>query len=85
MIELIDVLDFDEIETKHLLEKEVSRFNKLRSAMGVSNEKLKANQMDIRGYAKYLLAEGSAVEKRGLLEHMRGKIVMKDKKIKLND
>ncbi len=46
-------------------------------------ERIKAKEMDIRRYAKYLLQNGTMQEKRDLLEYMRGKIVMKDRKISL--
>ncbi|MDO8561929.1 MAG: hypothetical protein Q7S05_03825 [bacterium] len=39
--------------------------------------------MDIKKYAKYLLEEGSMEEKRELLTHLRGKLVINDKKITL--
>ncbi len=39
--------------------------------------------MDIKRYAKYLLEEGTTEEKRELLGQLRGKLVMKDKKITL--
>jgi len=39
--------------------------------------------MDVKRYAKYLLEEGSMDEKRELLQHLRGKLVINDKKITL--
>jgi hypothetical protein len=81
--EFIDVVDIDEIGARHLIEREVTRFNKLRNAMDNPTGKLKATEMDIRRYAKYLLQEGSRDEKRELLEHLQGKLAIKDKKISL--
>ncbi len=65
------------------IEREVSRYNKLRAATRDPKDKIKADEMDIRRYAKYLLQSGTVQEKRDLLEYMRGKIVMKDRKITL--
>ena len=45
----------------------------------------KAKDMDTRKYAKYLLQHGAPAEKRELLEHLRNRIVMKDKKIFLEE
>ena len=39
--------------------------------------------MDIKRYAKYLLEEGTIEEQRELLEHLRGQLVMKEKKVSL--
>ena len=80
---LIDQVEIDEIGARKVIEAEVARYNKLQAATQHPNEKLKAKEMDIRRYAKYLLENGSVQEKRDLLEYMRGKIVMKDKKIGL--
>ena len=41
--------------------------------------------VDIKNYAKYILKEGSIVEKRELLANLKGKMVYTDKKIKLAD
>ena len=38
---------------------------------------------DIRNYAKYILKEGTTVEKRELLANLRSKIVYKDKTLTL--
>jgi hypothetical protein len=39
--------------------------------------------LDIRNYAKYLLQEGSDIEKRELLGCLKGNIVLSEKKILL--
>lgn len=83
LCEIIDKVDIDEIGTRTLIEAEVDRYNKFRSTMLGIKEKEKANSMDIRRYAKYLLKEGTVEQKRSLLEQLRGKIIMSDKKIVL--
>lgn len=83
LCEMIDQIDLDEIGARHLIEKEVSRFNKLQGTMKKKSEKLKADEMDIRRYAKYLLTEGSVEEKRALLENLKNRITLINKKISL--
>lgn len=78
---IIDQVDIDEIGARHLIEKEVARFNKLRRAVLGAKEKEKVSEVDIKQYAKYLLEEGTTEEKRALLTHLRGKLVLKDRKI----
>jgi len=39
--------------------------------------------VDIRNYAKYLLREGTLIEKRELLYFLKSKLILKDKKIVL--
>ena len=82
LLELIDQVSIDEIGARHLIEREVQRYNQLRAAMGHA-DKDKARDMDVRKYAKYLLQHGAPTEKRELLQHLRNRIVMKDKKISL--
>jgi hypothetical protein len=83
LVEIIDVISIDEIGAKQLIQREVSRYNKLRSAMLGVTERDSASDMDVRKYAKYLLQNGTPTEKRELLEHLRNRIVMKDKKVAL--
>ncbi len=83
LLALLGEVSIDEIGARHLIEKEVARYNKLRSAMRDGSEKVKADEMDIRRYAKYLLENGTLPEKRELLGHLKGRIVLKDRKIAL--
>ena len=80
---MIDQVELDEIGARKVIEAEVARYNKLQAATRNPGERLKAKEMDVRRYAKYLLQNGTVEEKRDLLEYMRGKIVMKDKQIVL--
>ncbi len=84
LCKVIDLVDIDEIGARQLIEKEVARYNKLQAATRQTGERLKAKEMDVRSYAKYLLENGAIEERRALLEHLRGKIVMKDRKVCLS-
>jgi site-specific DNA recombinase len=84
LLELIDEISIDEIGARHLIEREVQRYNQLRAAMG-HTDKDKARDMDVRKYAKYLLQHGNLAEKRELLEHLKSRIMMKDRKIFLDN
>lgn len=79
----MDQLDIDELGAKHLIEREIARYNKLRKTVLGSKEKDNAAAMDVKRYAKYLLEEGSTDEKRELLSHLRGKLMVDDKRIAL--
>jgi site-specific DNA recombinase len=78
---IVDQLDIDELGAKHLIEREIARYNKLRKTVLGSKDKDDAAAMDVKRYAKYLLEEGSMDEKRELLSHLRGRLVVTDKKI----
>ena len=68
------------------LEDEIKRFNIFqRSVLGATDkEKVKTDpDTDIRNYAKYLLKEGSMIEKRELLGNLRSRIMYKDQVLTL--
>lgn len=83
LVGMIDQVEIDQIGARHLIDKEIARFNKLRTKVLGNDEKEKVREMDVRRYAKYLLEEGTTDEKRELLAQLRGKLVLKDKKIEV--
>lgn len=83
--EIIDGIEIDRLGARHLIDKEVARFNKLRSQVLGVKEKEKALEMDVKRYARYLLEEGTIEEKRQLLEQLRGKLVVKNKRVILGE
>ncbi len=83
-VELIDTIDIDEIGIKEKIKAEVERFKKFQQAMLGVKTKVQIADIDIRNYAKYLLREGTDIEKRELLGCLRSKILLNDKGISLN-
>jgi DNA invertase Pin-like site-specific DNA recombinase len=83
LADLIDAIDINELGVKHKFEEEFGRYQKFRKSilkldMEKSDEK---DAVEIRGYAKYLLKEGTIAEKRELLANMRSKFIMRNKNI----
>lgn len=81
--ELIETIDIDEIGIKEKLQEEVRRFKKFQQMTLGRNDDIAVKEIDIRNYAKYLLREGTDIEKRELLGCLKGKITLRDKKIDL--
>lgn len=82
LIDLMDKINLDELGIKSRIEQEIARFNKFR--IGVLGHKKEAHNdadIDTRNYAKYLLKEGTLVEKRELLYFLKSKLALKDRKI----
>ncbi len=81
LIELMDKINLDELGVRATIEQEIARFNKFR--VGVLGHKKEDNNsdIDVRNYTKYLLKEGTLIEKRELLFFLKSKLVLKDKKI----
>lgn len=83
LIELMDKIDLDELGVKATIQTELARFNKFR--IGVLGHKKEAHDsdIDVRNYTKYLLKEGTLIEKRELLYFLKSKLILRDKKITL--
>ena len=86
LLKILDQLNINELGMRAKLEDEIKRFNIFqRSVLGAKDGgKIKTDvDTDIRNYAKYLLKEGSTVEKRELLGNLRSRILYKDKVLTL--
>ncbi len=81
--ELIDKINLNEIEVKEKIKADVERFSKLQKFLLGTKEKIDIPHIDVRGYAKYVLKEGSDIEKRELLGCLKSRICLANKKITL--
>ena len=84
LIRLVGEVHLDELGIKEKVTHEFKRYNHFR--MNVLGEKKESNgvaEVDVRNYAKHILREGSVIEKRELLTHLRSKLVVEDRKLRL--
>ena len=72
-----------EKEIKEKIKADVEKFSKLQKFLLGMKEKIDIPNIDVRGYAKYVLKEGSDIEKRELLSCLKSKICLANKKITL--
>ncbi len=64
------------------LEQEVVRYNQFRrTVLGLDKDAKELEKINIQIYTKYLLKEGSIIEKRGLLSSLKSKLQLKNKQI----
>jgi hypothetical protein len=84
---IFDKADIDELGIRDKFEEEIKRINKFQAS--VLGAKIRQEPMevevDIRNYAKYMLKEGTAAEKRELLGDLRSRLVYTEKKIQFLD
>ena len=80
-------MDLDELGIQGQFKEEVERYHKFnKSVLGIKNKNFKKQKdIDIRNYAKYLLKEGSILEKRELLVNLKSKLVVKNRKVYLTN
>ena len=81
---LMDKIELNEIGMKEKIKSEIERHKKFESGLlGIKETKIKIVDVDIRNYAKYILRDGTIIEKRELLACLRSKILMSNKQIKI--
>lgn len=77
LLDLIDSIDMNEFGLKERLKEEFERFNKFQTIIGLKNDpKSKPKKVELKTFVKYILQEGSMIEKRELLSNMRSKITL---------
>lgn len=84
LLKILDKVDINELGMRQKLEDEIARFNIFqRSVLGTTTKSNTDHVTDIRNYAKYILKEGTLMEKRELLANLRSRIIYKDKELTL--
>lgn len=83
LTQVIDKLDINDIGLKNQFNEEIERYYKFsKGLLGTAEIDFnKQKDVDMRNYAKYVLREGSIIEKREVLSCLESKLIMKDKKI----
>lgn len=81
--ELIDKINLNEIEVKEKIKADIEQFSKMQKFFLGTKEKISVPSVDIRGYAKYVLREGTNEEKREILGCLKSRIYLAEKKITL--
>lgn len=81
--ELLDKIDLNEIEVKEKIKSDLDRFSKMQRFFLGTKEKVSVPSVDIRGYTKYVLKEGTNAEKREILGCLKSRIYLAKKKITL--
>ncbi|MDY6896405.1 MAG: zinc ribbon domain-containing protein, partial [Thermotogota bacterium] len=82
---ILDKINVNKLGIQAKFEKEMERYNKFRRfVLGLGkDEKLPDEEINIKTYAKYLLNEGTIIEKRELLGCLKSKLIIKNKTVQL--
>ncbi len=83
LLQLIDQVDLDKTGMRKKLQTEVERMNNFTADVLGMDQSITIPKMDVRGYAKYVLKNGTAEEKRELLSCLKSRLVMNDGKLRL--
>jgi DNA invertase Pin-like site-specific DNA recombinase len=82
---LIDKIDLNEIGVREKIKTEVERFKKFQRVLLNNKNNIEVGEIDIKNYAKFILKEGTAGERRELLTNLKSRIVYKEKRLTLVD
>jgi len=83
LTQVIDTLDVNDLGLQRQFNDEIERYYKFSKGL-LGNTKInfeKQKSIDMKNYAKYVLREGSIIEKREVLGCLESKLIMKNKKI----
>ncbi len=83
LAEIIDTLDINELGARYLIDREIEKHNKIRKGLMGFKGKEVMPEINVKDFAKYLLKEGTILEKRELLQNLKNRIVLRDKKVSL--
>lgn len=85
LITLFDTISFDEIGMKDEIKEALEAHNEFQEAVLGKEvaEKTKVKEVDIRNYAKFILKSKPMSKKRELLDHLKSRLMLKEKKIYL--
>ena len=83
LFQIIDKVNINELGIRAKLEDEIKRFNRLQRLANKGKPRLSIDENEVatREYAKYVLKDGTPIEKRELLGNLRSRLEYKDKKI----
>lgn len=81
---LIDVININEIKIKDKIKDEIMRVKKFNKSLLGKNTNIEIKDVDIRNYVKFILKDGSILEKRDILENVGNKLVLKNKLLSIN-
>jgi hypothetical protein len=81
---LMETIDLDEIGIKEKIKMEVARFKKIQQILVATRDEIAIADIDIRSYAKFILKNGTATEKRELLGCLKSKIILNNKIISIS-
>lgn len=80
---LIDQVDINEVSIAEKIKAEVKRIKKFNQSLLGVQKNIEISNIDIRNYSKFLLQEGSDLEKRELLSCLKSKIMLTEKQVTL--
>jgi len=86
LVKIVDQLDLNEMHMRQRFEDEVAQINRFQKNFFGTKEATtaKSKQIDLKDYAKYVLRDGTTIEKREFLACLKSKLVLVSKIIRIS-
>lgn len=83
--DIIDTLDLDQVDLGYRIQKEIERYSNFQAKVLKMTplEIREKRDLDVKNYAKYLLTDGTLIEKRELLENLKSRLTIHNKILSL--
>jgi len=81
LLQIIDKVSIDEIGAKKQIEQEIQRYERFSDGVLGKKITIEEREASVRNYAKYILKEGANDAKRELLDCLRSKLTIKDRRL----
>jgi hypothetical protein len=87
MLPIIDKMSMDKSELKQKLQEEVARYALFQTGvLGMDLSQSKKNKdISIKTFAKHMLQHGTMLQKREVLSCIKSRILLKDKKLVMEE
>ncbi len=85
LLKMIDTLSLNKVQLTSKLNSEIQKFKKLQAMFLGKKKTEKIETIDLKDYAKFVLKEGSILEKRSVLECISSELFLINSKVKIKE
>ncbi len=81
--QLTGQLDLKKTPMQSKIRSEIRRFKKFQRMVTGKSDNIEVTDIDVQNYAKFILKEGSNEEKRDIIKHLKGFLLLKEKELSI--
>ena len=78
---MASTLDLNEVQLTEKLNLEIKKFKKLQAMFLGKENSAEIQKVDLRNYLKFVLKDGTILEKRSVLDCIKSNLVLKNKAV----
>ena len=82
--DMAGTIELNEVQLSEKLNLEVKKFKKLQAMFLGKENTTKVQKVDLQHYSKFILKEGSVLEKRSVLECLKSNLILENKRVLFN-